>query len=89
MKIILKILTRYRFIIIALLVLGLFGYTLIRMQAVSTPQADQAYLEEKRGEIKAEQIKIDNDLRMQIESLKETPINIDLENIGKSDPFSP
>lgn len=85
----LRALSRYRVILVALIILGLFGYTLIRMLDISDPSIDASYQRTQREEIETTTIRIDDDLRARIESLQDTPVNDQPSDLGTNDPFNP
>lgn len=82
---------RYRVIIVWLVVLGLLGFTLWRLQAISNPQPDERYLEQQRNdeENQITDIQLNDDLREKIEILRPNPVDVDPENLGTQDPFNP
>lgn len=86
---ILTYINKYRLILVWLLILALFGFSLLRAQDISNPHADMDYLGEQREEIESTALDIDEDLRVQIEELLETPVDTDPDNLGTEDPFNP
>lgn len=85
----LRVLSQYRVVLVALIILGLFGYTLIRMLDISDPSIDPAYQNAQREKIETTTIRIDDELRARIESLQDTPVNDQPSNLGTNDPFNP
>ena len=83
------LLSKYRVIIVALIVLGLFGYTLIRALDINDPRIDHEYREQLREEIETATISVDAELRERIESLIETPVDDNPSDLGTRDPFNP
>ena len=83
-------LARYRVIVVSLIVLGLLGYTLFRLQAISNPQIDEEYLDQKRADnpITGE-IKVDDELIEKINDLEAIPVDVTPDNLGTNDPFNP
>ena len=86
---IVRLLSQYRVVLSALIILGLFGYTLIRMLDISDPNIDSSYQNSQREEIETATIRIDDELRERIESLQDTPVNDQPSNLGTNDPFNP
>lgn len=78
-----------RLIFTWLIILALFGYTLLQAQAISDPVADEDYLFDQRREIDTATLNVDEDLKNQIESLLETPVDTTPDNLGTRDPFNP
>lgn len=88
MKKIANLLLKYRFILITVTVFLLFGFSLWKLQSISNPQPDPAYLEQKRQNLPTK-IEIKDSLRSSLENLENTPVDTQSENIGQGDPFNP
>jgi len=89
-KKILDIIIQYHIVLITLVILGLFGYTLYKIQDISNPQVDPVYIESKRGsQPVATKLKIKDSVKSQIEQLQETPVNTQPGQLGTNDPFNP
>jgi len=89
MKMALKLLKKYHLILIWLLVLFLFGYSLWRFQAITNPKPDEVYLKNKQQTAQDIKIQIKDDLKAQIEGLQNTPVNTQPAQLGTPDPFNP
>ena len=85
----LEVVIKYRFIIILLVLLGLFGYTLLRLQLISNPQPDPDYLRDKQQTFQTDKIQVKDSLRTQIEQLEATPVDVQADQVGRPDPFNP
>lgn len=82
---------RYRVLIIWLAIFLLLGFTLWRMQAISNPQPDEAYLQSQREDPKNQitDIKLSEELKREIDLLRPTPVDVDPDDLGTQDPFNP
>lgn len=87
-KQIIKYITQYHVAVIWVVLLGLFGFTLWKIQAISNPKPDPEYLKEKRLD-QPSTIEIKDSLRAQLEELENTPVNTQPSNVGIGDPFNP
>ena len=87
MKILLY-LKRYKVVIIWVGLLGLFGYSLWKIQAISNPQPDPDYLKRQQQD-QPTKIEIKDSLRQQLENLEATPVDTRPDNVGNADPFNP
>lgn len=86
----LKFIVKYKTILICLLVLGMFGYTLWRVRVISNPVADPSYVEAKRSNQQNNtKLQVKDALRAQIEQLQEVPVNTQPGQLGTNDPFNP
>ncbi len=79
---------KYRLSLIWLLLLGLFGYSLFRLGAISNPAADPAYLKDQQ-KTQATKFEIKDSLRSQLEQLVDTPVDTRPQGLGRPDPFNP
>ncbi len=79
---------KWRFVCFWLLVLVLFGYTLWRIQAISNPKPDQAYINSQQSQ-QATKINIPDSLRAQLENSINTKVNVAPGSLGHHDPFNP
>lgn len=78
---------KYRLILICLFLLGVFGYSLWRLPAISNPEADPQYLKQQQTQVFKLEIK--DSLRKQLEQLVETPVDTQPDSVGRPDPFNP
>ncbi len=81
-------LTKYRFIAFWILILALFGYSLWRIQALSNPAIDQAYIVSQQKS-QTTKVQISDSLRQQLEELQGKPITVKPQHGSRSNPFSP
>lgn len=79
---------KYRFMLFSLIILGLFGFSLWKIQALSNPQPDPDYIRSQQTN-QLQEIKIEDSLRQELESLVATPVDTEPENLGHPDPFNP
>ena len=87
---ILKFVLQYRLVIICLIILLLFGYSLKQIQPISNPKSDENYLNSRRGStVTTNQLQIKDEVRKQIEALQHTPVSTKPGRLGTSDPFNP
>ena len=84
-----QLIVKYHIILICLIILGLFGYSLGQLRSISNPQPDPAYLNSQQQVSQPTKIQINDSLKTQIEQLEETPVDVTPNTIGKPDPFSP
>lgn len=86
---ILNYILKYKVIIIWLIILSLFGITLLKLQAISNPQPDNAYLEAKQQSYQTDKIRVKDSVRNEIEKLEDTKVNTQPGQTGTPDPFNP
>lgn len=84
----LAVLTKYRLVLIWLAILGVFGYTLLRLQAISNPQPNPDYIQ-KQQQNQTTKVEIKDSLRTQLEQLVETRVDTQSDKLGSPDPFNP
>lgn len=80
---------KYKIIIIWLVILALFGLTLLKLRAINNPVPDDAYFESKQKSYQTDNIRIKDTVREEIEKLKDTPVNTQPGQTGTNDPFNP
>jgi hypothetical protein len=86
---IINLVVAYRFIIIWLLLLLIFGITLFKMLKISNYKSDEVYLEQQKEELQVKRIRINKDLVEKLQALEETPVNVQPKRLGTEDPFRP
>ncbi len=84
-----RFISRYRLIAIWLLILVLFGYTLIKIRPISNPVIDENRRLEQLFESQQIGINVDEELRDKIDNLVEVNVDESLGDLGTQDPFSP
>lgn len=84
-----NLVTKYRVILISVIILGLFGYTLLKLPAINNPQPDPAYINSQNKNAQVTKIQIKDSLKQQLEKLQDTPVNVTPNAVGKPDPFNP
>ena len=80
---------RLRSFLIVLIVVGLVGYAGYLASQIISIQPDQAYLSTQRQQLSQSKVNFDKSTIQTINSLVQLNPQVDLTNIGKSDPFSP
>lgn len=82
---------RYKVILVWLIVLGLLGLTLWRLQSISNPEPDTQHIKMQRDnpENQVVEIKLSDDLRREIDRLRPNPVDVDPNQLGTQDPFNP
>ncbi|MBI4101051.1 hypothetical protein HY441_01080 [Candidatus Microgenomates bacterium] len=88
MKQVVELIKKYRLVLISLIILALFGYTLLKIQAISNPQPDSAYIRSQRKN-QPTKIEIKDELRKQLEQLVNTSVDVQPDALGNPDPFNP
>jgi type VI protein secretion system component VasK len=86
---VLKLVMRFRVIIISLFVLVLLGYSLWQLMQISRPRVDEAYIQQHQGNSENLKLEIKDSLKKQIEQLQPTPVNVQPSPGNQPDPFSP
>ncbi|MEX0934250.1 MAG: hypothetical protein WDZ42_00445 [Candidatus Saccharimonadales bacterium] len=80
---------KYSVAFLWLLILVLFGYTLIRTMPISGPEPDEDRVLEQLFETQQTNLSVDEELREQIDALIEVDVDTSIGDLGTQDPFSP
>jgi hypothetical protein len=84
-----KYILKYKIIIIWMIILSLFGLTLLKLQSINNPTPDDEYLKSKQQSYQTDKIRIKDSVREEIEKLENIPVNTQPGQVGTSDPFNP
>lgn len=84
-----QLLMRYRFLILMILFASMLAYGLLRLQLISNPRPDPNYTNEQQSTVTTGSIKVKDSLQEEINKLVDTPVNVEPDVLGRSDPFNP
>ncbi|MEX0668535.1 MAG: hypothetical protein WD061_02250 [Candidatus Saccharimonadales bacterium] len=84
-----KFIAKYSVVFLWLLILVLFGYTLIKTMPISGPEPDENRITEQLLETQQISINIDEELKKQIDARIEVDVDTSIGDLGTQDPFSP
>jgi hypothetical protein len=88
LKNILTVVSRYKRIVITLVIIGLMGYTGYQISRITSVQPDAAYLETRRAEAKAVSLKINKATQDKLRGLQSAGDTSVPTVSGKSNPFA-
>jgi len=83
------VLYRFRTLLIIMIIIGLVGYAGYLGDRMINLQPDQTYLSTQRQKLGQTKINFDKPTIQTINNLKQINPTVNLNDIGKSDPFSP
>lgn len=86
---ILSKLSRLRWLVITLIVVGTVGYTAFQIFYAVTVYPDPTTIEQKIEEANSQTVKLDKGALEAVKKLSRVPVQADTSNPGKADPFSP